>query len=254
MSHAPTGFNQWLSTQLDERRERNPAYSIRAFARFVGVSPATMSLLLRGRVSLSKRTAMKLRERLELTPEEARVLDQSANKLDRRNGGTAAFQLESDRFRLIADWFHFAILSLANLDHNRSSPKWIAKRIGISTRIAASALGRLRRLGLVVVDGRSMRQASEAFTTSHDVPDAAIKRHHRQMLELAGAALTETDVALREFTTITMAINPMRLPEAKQLIRNFRDDLSVLLEAGEKTAVYSLGIQLFPLTKDEVVP
>jgi len=47
---------------------------------------------------------------------------------------------------------------------------------------------------------------------------------------------------------MTMAIDPKNLPEAKKLIREFRKNLSVLLEEGTKTEVYDLNIQLLPAT------
>ncbi|MNL65954.1 hypothetical protein D3C87_1903530 [compost metagenome] len=45
-----------------------------------------------------------------------------------------------------------------------------------------------------------------------------------------------------------MVVASKNLPKAKELIRQFRHDLSELLEQGEADDVYRLNIQLFPLT------
>ena len=54
---------------------------------------------------------------------------------------------------------------------------------------------------------------------------------------------------LRDFTSMTMAIDPEKLTEAKKKIREFRRGLSEFLEAGKKEEVYRLNIQLVPVTK-----
>jgi len=47
-----------------------------------------------------------------------------------------------------------------------------------------------------------------------------------------------------------MAIDTDKLPEAIQLISEFRARMSNLLESGEKKNVYHLAIQLFQLDQD----
>ena len=47
---------------------------------------------------------------------------------------------------------------------------------------------------------------------------------------------------------MTMAIYPKKLPMAKTMIRDFREQLCQYLETDNKTEVYELAIQLFPKT------
>lgn len=53
-----------LREELVRRQQRNPRYSLRAFARATGVSPATMSQVLSGKRSLTLRTARNIIQRL----------------------------------------------------------------------------------------------------------------------------------------------------------------------------------------------
>jgi hypothetical protein len=55
-------------------------------------------------------------------------------------------------------------------------------------------------------------------------------------------------VEKRDFTAVTVAVNPKNLSTAKELIRKFQDELCDQLEAGRCTEVYRLSVQLFPLT------
>ncbi|MGZ3740999.1 MAG: DUF4423 domain-containing protein, partial [Bdellovibrionota bacterium] len=57
----------------------------------------------------------------------------------------------------------------------------------------------------------------------------------------------------RDITSMTMAIDPRRLPLAKTLIRKFRFRLADLLETGDRTEVYNLNVQLVPVTKKDKI-
>jgi uncharacterized protein (TIGR02147 family) len=81
--------------------------------------------------------------------------------------------------------------------------------------------------------------------------DVTLKKHHEQSLDLAKESLFRDDVKKRDFTTVTMAIDPKKLSMAKERIRKFEDELSDLLESGHRTEVYRLSMQLFPLSKVE---
>lgn len=70
---------------------------------------------------------------------------------------------------------------------------------------------------------------------------------HKENLKLAEKHLI-TNFDLSDYSSMTMAIDCELLPEAKELILNFRRQLMRFLESGKKTEVYKLNIQLFPLT------
>ena len=53
-------------------------------------------------------------------------------------------------------------------------------------------------------------------------------------------------------TSMTMAIDVDRLPEAREVITKFRRELCALLENGEQTRVYNLGIQLYPVSEKHI--
>ncbi|MNL64824.1 hypothetical protein D3C87_1890770 [compost metagenome] len=62
------------------------------------------------------------------------------------------------------------------------------------------------------------------------------------------AKLDEVDMMLRDFSSTTLAIDLDKLTEAKTIIREFRQKMSALLRDGNKTDVYQLAIQFYPLT------
>ena len=101
-----------VAHHLVKRREKNPYYSLRAFARDVGLSPATVSLFLRGKSSLSAKSHERLLCRLGIPAGEAKEV------LVEERGGFDS--LETEQFVAVADWQHFAVLSLVELEDFQS--------------------------------------------------------------------------------------------------------------------------------------
>jgi uncharacterized protein (TIGR02147 family) len=86
------------------------------------------------------------------------------------------------------------------------------------------------------------------FANSAGVPSDAVKVYHRQLLERAKSALVFQNVEQRDFSSITVAIDPEDLPKAKEMIRAFRTELDETLSNGKrKKNVYNFSIQLFRL-------
>jgi len=76
----------------------------------------------------------------------------------------------------------------------------------------------------------------------------SIQRSHQQTLALAAEKLS-VPLELRDYTSMTMAINPKNLPKAKKAIEDFRNNIVKLLDKGEASEVYTFACQLFPLTQ-----
>lgn len=228
-----------------KRRARNSSYSLRSFARSLGLSPSAVSELFNRKRTLSLRNRRKICEKLALDPSRSEGILTGAQTDDSDH----QFRLlREDEFALIADWYHFAILSLSEIGGVPFDPKIIADRLGISAFESRGALERLSRLGLIVHSKRGvLTRTDRPVRTSTDVASGALKRHHEQNLSLAEKALRETPVESRDITSITMAIDPKRLPEAKELIKAFRRKMSNFLESGNRSSIYVLAVQLFPV-------
>lgn len=158
--------------------------------------------------------------------------------------------IDPDMFELISNWHHYAILSLTETEDFTNQLAWIGDRLGITTEEAEQAVARLRRLGLVQDDpAKGIKATHKNVTTTHDVISYALRKAHKQYLDKGIEALDEIPVAERDITGMVMAIDRERLSEAKALIKNFRRQLSELLETGNRNEVYSLTVQLIPVTR-----
>ena len=243
---------QILNDEFNRAKHSNPSYSLRAFARRLKVSPATLSLLLNGRRPASKRFAVSLTKTLSLDPKQsAELLNLFRLKSSRSEEQVDHLRLEADQFHVISDWYYFAILSLLETKETKSAPEWFARRLGIPVLAAKTALERLERLDLIKRDAKKFRLTGRQLTTSDEIASSAIQKNHGQMLDQAKSSLQNDPLELRDFLSITMAIDPAKIPQAKALMREFRQKMCSYLESGEKVEVYALALQLIPLSNSK---
>lgn len=156
-----------------------------------------------------------------------------------------------DAFTVMADWYHTAILEFIGIDGADHDPTSIAHLLDINLAEVKIALERLERLELIQKEGKRYKRTKEFLTNySKDISSSAHKKFQSQLIEKALDAISTCKAEDKDITSITMAIDKSKLPIARQKIKAFRRDMAGLLEEGNQTQVYNLGIQLFPLSKE----
>ena len=244
-----TNFRLWLQRQFTERCKRNARYSLRAFAKSLELDPSSVSQILSGKRPISKNTIQAICEKLLTTPKDLKAfgLMQSATGADE-----SYFQVGVDTFSAISEWYHYAILELTFVSGFKADPKWISRKLSITTEEAKTAVERLKRLGLLLEENGSLIKSSKLLTNQSNVnTSAAHKELQKQVVEKALLSIDECHPEEKDITSMTMAIDEKNMSKARELIRKFRRDLCSLLEDGEQTRVYNLGIQLYPISKQE---
>ncbi len=163
----------------------------------------------------------------------------------------AKFQLiELDKFHFISDWYHIAILELSCTEDFNPNLNNISRRLGITVDEARAAIDRLLRLGLMKRHEQKLLKVEKDITNfSPGQSSKAHKHYQRQIMEKGLKAIDECPQKLKDITSMSMAIDIAKLPEARKHIHNFRKKMCLLLEQGQQTEVYNLSIQLIPITK-----
>ena len=94
-------FRELLATELARRQRQNPRYSLRGFARLLGISHSTLSRLLKSSRPVSSRTVNALGPRLGLSARRLTtiVADEDAAALIHCIKGRAASRAASGRRR-----------------------------------------------------------------------------------------------------------------------------------------------------------
>lgn len=272
MTGAIYNFNdprEFLSEVLKEKQRVNPRFSLRSWSKQLGFSsPSVLSMILRGERKIQLDLVSRISDSLRLPKEEQNYLQVLAlysnassptekqlylDLLKQLRPDKEFSNLTLDRFRIIADWYHFAIYEMVDLKDFRNDPEAISARLGgqITPVQAKQAVERLLRLELLVVDseGRLSKGDPDQVFTTTDVPSDALKKHHSQMIEKAALALRSQTVHEREISSNTIAIQLSKLPEAKKAIRKFQKSIAALCTRKPCDEVYQLNIQFFRITE-----
>lgn len=173
-----------ISTDYTKRRTNNSAFSLRAYARKLGIQVSALSEILNGKRTISTKMASKILTNLGYGPLEIeQITEQKAVDVNESN-------LSLEYFRIISDWYYFAILSLAEIDNFRADEEWIAQRLNISKKEAKLALARLLKLGMLEVDKNGkVRATGIQYKTPTDTLNMSLKNHTIQTLDLASKSL-----------------------------------------------------------------
>jgi uncharacterized protein (TIGR02147 family) len=258
-------FRQVIANEFASRMATNHRYSLRGYARGLGVPVSALSEILSARRVPSHRLATKITRSLGLSPDEertfltsvaqAQVQQPNRKRIDRAfrdlNALPPPAKIDVDTFKVISEWYHYAILFLTELDAFKTDMNWISRQLGISQSEAKFAVERLLSLNMLKLQNGKLVAVEKTFTTAQkNVSTQALRNHFKQMLEKAVYSLKHDPIEKRSMTAMTFAIDPDKIPKAKQMIEDFTQKLAHFLENGQKKSVYEISISLFPLMKE----
>lgn len=251
--------------EFEWRKGRNPSYSLRAFASAIGIQSSKATEVLKGKKGLSAAAAERIAGKLKWSESETEFFvslvesehgrgsknkEIARKKVDELSKREKFNEVSLDRFRIISDWFHFAILELTETKGFVSDVKWISQKLGIEKDIAERAIKRLIDSDLLVFKNGHFKQTLKNLATPSGIPSRAIKEHHVQILRKAEESLECDGVEERDFSTMTMPIDSSKLSEAKEMMKEFRRRFCKAQESTDQTdRVYCLSVQFFPLDK-----
>lgn len=260
-----SSVSSFLKAELDARAEKNPSFSLRSFAKELGLSPAYLSQLIGKKKHLSAERRLEVARRLGLdargmryfyiltlleqanSPEIQMALQKQLHDLQH---SYEDLSIDAEHFKAIADWYHIAILEMTFLDDFDGTPAALAERLGISELTAVEALVRLERLNLIErdADGRAVKSnANHLFRATQR--NTAFATFLRQMMDLAWQAMDHQPLKDRIVMSQTFCINDEQLEEAKEVTRQYMQRMAGLFDtAKRKTRTYQLNVQFFNLT------
>lgn len=260
----------YLEQEFENRCRSNSNYSLRSFAKSLNVDSSYLSKVLSKKRTLNHKALITFAEKLgypkdfdflksdvspnPISTSKANTNSKSIGRQKKASQMKTALQLQFnalklDEFKLISDWYHYAILEIINLDSFKPDTKWIATELNIPFGECYAAINRLKRLGLLKISENGDWESQPNTTTTNNFSTTAFKTLQKQILEQAISALDKTAMPERDQTSITMCIDRKRLPEAKAKIKKFRRELMLFLENGDsKDEVYQLSLSLFPIT------
>ncbi len=252
-----------LNREFSSRRSRNRRYSLRAFARFLQIDPGVLSMILAEKRIPSKQFSQRIPKFLHLSSEEARAFLLSIAETRRQTrfgrfnrqyegqnplGKAVPRELKLEEWESIALWYHAAILELTFVDGFVGTPDWISKRLQVDKTDVIQAIAQLQALGLLKEKAGTLIKTDRLVaTTKRDETTRAHRSRQKKSLEFSMKSIESVPLERRSHTTMTMSIDPDKLPAAKKMIEEFSRSLCEFLESGKRKRVYELSVSLFPL-------
>lgn len=260
-------YRDVLRFELERRCQADPHYSLRAFARDLGLAPSRLSEVFNRKQGLSRSVAERIARVIGLSQKETAIFvdlvemehGRSQEKrtlakirLQERAIDLEFGKLQIDAFKVVSDWYHFAILQTLECENMSDDPRALAGVLGISPAQAKAAVERLLRLDILVrgEDGR-LRPADEFIAVGDDIPSESIRKFHKQVLEKALKAIDLQPMSNRNISANFVAIDKKDLPRAFEMMKRFRRRFAkeISPKEGNKNSVYCLSMQFFEITK-----
>jgi uncharacterized protein (TIGR02147 family) len=265
-----------LKEVYDYKKSKNASFSLRAYAKYLGVNSPTLSHVLNGKRALSIDEGVIALEKLNLSNTEKdrflASLVKEKSKLDsismrplsdfeQSQGLIDSIKImnedemetiDNSYYKVIAEWEHFGVLELFELSDVDINLDFIASKLDLTVTRTLTVMDNLKNCGLIEENdsGKFVRKFPH-IKTSEDVSSRALMDSHQETLKIASEKLESVPLKLRDYSSVTIPVDLTCLNEFKTVIREFRRKLSTLSSQGNKSEVYQLAIQFFPLSKVE---
>jgi plasmid maintenance system antidote protein VapI len=238
-------FKSILQNEFLKRCKKNPAYSLRAFSKYLEIDQSNLSKIMKGQRAVSKSLATKIGLKVGLRPS---VIENIYVSVEKQN---SFFSLSDEQFAFISEWHHFAILELLKIKNVNCDPQNIALRLGIHVETVRAALHRLHVLNMIQPNkkGWKILATNQSWSNNQQTTEAR-KLLQKSWGEKSLWALENIPFANRDHGSLTVAIQKKRLPEFKEKLKQVRRELSEYFQSNENfDEVYQLNVSFFPITK-----
>ena len=257
-------YKTYLRAVLMSKIAQNPQFSLRSFAVVLGVSHAALSQVINGEKNFSLVRATEIANRLKLkvnekqyfcllvqydTCKKPEIKNELREKIYALRQSGIVHNMSLDVFKVISDWYHFAIIALLRLDIPLP-PEEISEKLGISPLEAQTALERMERLNLIRSTGehRYTKNKSRVRINSNN---NALDKFFKQMIMLSYDSVDQQELGKERITGgETFIMKAENLERVKALTYEFLDSVGALVSPqGEKGELYHVHVNCFKLTK-----
>lgn len=253
-------YQEFVELELSRRKAKNPAYSLRSFAKALGITASHLSAVLKGKKDLSKATAIKFAECMKLNQNETElflwmvkantsksILDQkkAQEKIEELKSETAFKLMSENEMNVLSSWPYATLIELFELSNFQSDTDWIAQKMQATPAEIQTYLTNLENLSILDRSGEKWKIVKKNIS-SPTVSSTAIRSYLASGLDHAKHSLMTQDTSQRDMSSIVMAIDNTRLEEAKAAIKEFRRNFFKEFSAGQdKQSVFCLSVQFF---------
>lgn len=255
----PDHYSDIMRDELQSRVLKNENYSLRAFARDLDLTSGNLSDIIKRKVGLSYEKASKISSKLNLTNEDQLLflklveattapsgIERAAALSEVLNYDSSYVTLNDDYYRVLTEWYYFALVELVRVIDFKNDDEWIANRLGIPKKLVRKVIERLIRVELLIEEDSQLIQTYDYFISPGGTPSDVARKFHKQILSKAIEAVDMQPIEERDFTSGFLRVRTGDLPHIAKRIKEFRRELAKEIENGDQhDSVYAFSVQFF---------
>ena len=265
-------YREFLKDHYEEQKSKKTGFTYARFSIQAGIqSPNYYKLVMDGQKNLTASNLVRFSLALDFADAEKDFFEalvnfnQASNPTERayffdrvkrlreqRSGVLSKRVLEEFEFEAMSSWTAHAVMILTNLANFRESPRWISKKLFglVSESEIVPILAKLEAVGLLQRDksGR-LRQTHKRVKTRAKLQRQSAKTFYEGLFARAAKALHVGTPEEREFGAYMVGLSPKQMPELRQKVREFMNDLNEwALENKDPDQIYAFVFGGFPLS------
>lgn len=238
-------FLKILEKNFDLRKQKNPRFSMRSYAKKIGLSPGALSEILKGKRQLRSDRALKILETLEVSNKD---LVQFKNKIGIKIQIHRS-KHEADKMDFLFDWVSHAVLGFFEIDNKIIDARWISKKIGQPLRAVETRIEQFIERGLLErqKDGRVvMPKRGRLWTVPPEVSEENKHRFYVEQNRLARHALEHGPIEKGFYKSTTFVGSQAQIEIFKEEIIELFDRISASVDPDSQQELMRISVQAFP--------
>lgn len=257
-------YLQILQREFDKKKEKNPRYSLRVFARHLDIDHSTLSQIFSRKRGLSEKLAIKIASNMTLTHHEKQKFLTSvdtcfarakkkkaaaAEKMTQISKYTNTVVVHHDPLNTINHWRYIAVYELVSTQR-AANINQLVDILKISQDLTKTIITHLCNLNILKNEDGRLTATASSVQTLNDIPAGAIVKYHASIAEKAAQSVSMHPILEREFQNLVISFSKDQMTGAKQMIRDFMSEFSTkYYNEQPKTEVYSLAVNFFSLER-----
>ena len=262
----------FLRSTLQDKSEVNSSYSLRAFAKKLGLSAGALSSILNRKKKLSVERGYEVAKALGLNTEETEYFMaliqlegaksealkiQYLEKVKNLNPKISQSKnlkqtiLSLEHFKLISSWYGLAVLELISSPVGEWNAKSISKKLRLTKLDTELTLERLLKLELIEEAGSgAFKRSVETVMITSQVPSDALRKYYEGVHGESLKSIKEQSPAEKVIGAQVFSFDTSQLEEVRRLTNSYLDSLNDLAATGKnKTEVYQAIANVFRLSE-----
>lgn len=244
-------FRFFLNAEFELRKQKNKHYSMRTFAKNIGLSVSVLSRILSDKSQVSLKNLRIVNSKLKL-PDGIIELAERSQVVKKKSTATQEITfLSAEKSFLVQTWYFAVIWESFNLNQTHFNAKILAKKLDISVAEVKKCIKLMVDKKLIYKDNHGHWKTDYSKASSMQIENTNLDLKELQIKFFLNSidAIRKIDISQRDHSTIFIAGDDDIVAEVKQKIDQFRrsiDRLIVKKSDSKSKQVFQLSIGFSP--------